>query len=85
MYPISFRSEVLSFSGVLDNVKPSDDAKTMIDAAKNRALNTVEKYKEEVRRRFGPKGIKGTIQAAATKEKMFTFGVATGSFVAFVL
>ena len=56
-----------------------------IEAAKNRALNTVDKYKEEVRRRFGPKGIKGTIQAAATKEKMFTFGVATGSFVAFVL
>ena len=70
---------------MLDNVKPTDDAKSMMEAAKSRALNTVEKYKEEVRRRLGPKGIKGTIQAAATKEKMFTFGVAGGSLVAFVL
>lgn len=53
--------------------------------AKNSVINNVDKFRVEVRRQLNPKKVRDNIDAALTKERMATFGFATGAFVGFAL
>mmetsp|Transcript_78 Transcript_78/g.119 ORF Transcript_78/g.119 Transcript_78/m.119 type:complete len:95 (+) Transcript_78:379-663(+) len=80
-----YSSEVMDYTGVLDDIKIGGEAQATMNALKKKTLKTVNGFKSTIRRRLAPNGIKNTIEAAATKEKLATFGFAAGAFVGFML
>ena len=73
----------MNFAGAFDSI--SDGNKAFVDKVKNSALKSADNLRRTVRRRLAPGGIKNTIEAAFTTEKLATCGVATGAFVGFML
>jgi hypothetical protein len=78
-YSYGCSSEALNYAGVFDGI--SQDSKAAINKVKNSALKSVNNARKTLRRRLAPKGIKNTIQAALTTEKLATCGVAAGAFL----
>ena len=70
---------------MLDDVKLPAEAQASMNILKKKALTGINGFKASVRRRLGKDGLQNTVKAAATKEKMATFGFAAGAFVGFMI
>lgn len=78
-----FSSEVLKYSGALEHV--DDEYMDTAQKVKRSLANTVDKYRVTVRNRFKPETMRQTFHDAVEKDRMATFGFATGCFVGCVL
>ena len=80
---MSDSTEALNYAGVFEGI--SDDSKAIVDKVKNSALKSVNNVRCSIRRRLAPDGIKKTVEAALTTEKLATCGVAAGAFIGLIL
>lgn len=77
------RTEALNYAGVFEGI--SDDSKAIVDKVKNSALKSVNNLRCSIRRRLAPDGIKKTVEAALTTEKVAACGFASGAFLGFII
>lgn len=80
---VVLRSEGLNYAGAFDGV--SDDSMAFLGKVKSSTLKSVNNLRSTVRKRVSPGGIRNTIGAGLTSEKMATMGVAAGAFVGLML
>ena len=78
-----YSSEALKYSGALERV--SEENMDTAKKIKASVVNTVDKYRVSVRRKLQPETIRAAFHDAVNKDKMATFGFATGCFVGCVL
>jgi hypothetical protein len=76
-------SEALKYAGALDYVP--DDNVEQIQKVKNSIVNALDRYRLQVRRRLNPENLRKAFDTALRKDKMTTFGFATGCFLGCVL
>jgi hypothetical protein len=76
-------SEALKYAGALEYV-PEENMK-QIQKVKNSVADVVERFRLQVRRRLNPDNIREAFNTAVRRDKMATFGFATGCFVGCVL
>ena len=80
IFPLIFlRTEALNAAGVLDDIPSFSSDGT--ENLKRRALTFASDFRENVRQRLGPEGLKGLME----KDRIATMGAATGAFVGFLV
>lgn len=80
---VDLRSEGLNYAGAFDGV--SNDSKAFLGKVKSSTLKSMKNLRSTVRKRVSPGGIRNTIEAGLTNEKMATMGVAAGAFAGLML
>lgn len=76
-------SEALKYTGALEYV-PEENMK-QIQKVKNSVADVVDRFRLQVRRKLNPDNIREAFNTAFEKDKMVTFGFATGCLVGCVL
>jgi hypothetical protein len=75
--------EALKYAGALDYVP--EDNMAQIQKVKSSVVKVLDRYRVQVRRRLNPENLREAFDTALNKDKMATFGFATGCFVGCVL
>lgn len=79
----TYSSEALKASGALERV--SEENMDMAQKVKASVVNTLDKYREGVRKRLHPESLRQNFKDALDKDRMAALGFASGCFVGCVL
>lgn len=74
-----------NYAGVFEKIKFSEENSRRLKMVRKYVVNTVDDFRQDVRRVLNPKKVKDNIDVALTKERMATLGFATGAFAGFAL
>jgi hypothetical protein len=75
------RSEVLHYSGALDNISLSEEHSNILNGMKDRLMHHASNYRKQVHRRLNP----GTIQTFVQRQRNAALGLAGGAFIGLIV